>query len=276
MNQAAFEFASAIPIDEQEFGQLQRLLFEQTGIFLSPAKKSLLTGRLNQRLRQLGLDSYALYYRAIVQNERPDELQTLIDCLTTNETAFFREPQHFDFLRELCSTPVFRGRAVRVWCAAASSGEEPYSIAMVMADTLRHERWEIVASDVNTQVLAQARAGHYALQRGSGIPKSYLRRYCLKGTGSQSGTFVIGPQLRDHIQFKRINLIADLPVLGQFDVIMLRNTLIYFPLEVKQRVIERARRFLKVGGHFIVGHSETLLHTVPDLVPVSPSIYRRI
>lgn len=267
---------ASIILGDQEFKQFQRLLLEKTGIFLSSAKKPLLAGRLNRRLRELGIDSYALYYRAIVQDEFPDELQILINCLTTNETAFFREPKHFDFLRELCGRPEFQSRMMRVWCAASASGEEPYSIAMILADTLRHDNWELVASDVNSEVLDQARAGLYALQRAKNIPKRYLQHYCLKGVGNQSGFFIIGPELRNKIRFQRINLVESLPALGQFDVIFLRNTLIYFPADIKLRVIEQARRFLKPGGHFLVGHSESLLRTVADLVSVSPSIYRRI
>lgn len=275
MNPESPDFCAITPINEQEFQQFQRLFYSQTGIFLSPAKKPLLTGRLNQRLRQLGLQSYGEYYRAIVQQDLPNELQVVIDCLTTNETSFFREPKHFDFLRELCKTPAFRERNVRVWCAASSSGEEPYTIAMVLADALPHERWEVFASDVNSEVLAQARAGQYSLQRSSGIPPALLRRYCLKGTGSQEGTFAVGPELRSHLHFQQINLVEPLPNLGQFDVIMLRNVLIYFQADVKQRVVMQARRFLKSGGYFIVGHSESLLHMAADLSPVSPSVYRR-
>ncbi|TAN51243.1 MAG: protein-glutamate O-methyltransferase CheR [Methylococcaceae bacterium] len=270
------EYPVSIAIDDQEFKQFQQLLLEKTGIFLSPVKKPLLTGRLNRRLRELGVRSYADYYRAIVLEEFPDELQILINCLTTNETAFFREPRHFDFLRDLCGRPEFLKRMVRVWCAAASSGEEPYSIAMVLADTLRHDNWELIASDVNSEVLDQARVGYYALQRGADIPKHYLQRYCLKGVGQHAGAFVIGPELRGNIRFQRINLVEPLPALGQFDVIFLRNALIYFPADIKLHVIEQTRRFLKLGGHFIVGHSETLLGTVSDFKPVSPSIYRRI
>lgn len=270
------ESSGAIPIDDLEFQQFQKLLFEQTGIHLAMNKKPLLTGRLNQRLRQLNIASYALYYRAIVSGQLPDELQVLIDRLTTNETSFFREPKHFDFLRSLCQTPLFRHNAVRLWCAASSSGEEPYSIAMTMADAMPHERWEIVASDVNSEVLRQARAGHYTLQRGASIPKTYLHRYCLKGVGTQTDTFVIGAELRAHIQFLRINLNTDLPSLGQFDAIFLRNTLIYFQTDVKQRIVGNMQRFLKKNGYFIVGHSETLMHVVDELQSVSPSIYRRV
>lgn len=269
------ELSGSIAIDDLEFQQFQRLLFEQTGIHLAVNKKPLLTGRLNQRLRQLDIPSYAVYYRAIVSGKLPGELQEVIDRLTTNETSFFREPKHFDFLRGLCQTPAFRHNPVRIWCAASSSGEEPYTIAMVMADAMTHERWEIVASDVNIDVLRQARAGHYSMQRGASIPKTFLHRYCLKGTGEQAGTFVIGPELRAHLQFQRINLNVELPVLGQFDVIFLRNTLIYFPQEVKQRIVGNMQRFLKKNGHFIVGHSETLMHVVDELHAISPSIYRR-
>ncbi len=159
MNPAMPDRSGTIAIDDLEFQQFQRLLFEQTGIHLAANKKPLLTGRLNQRLRQLGLPSYAMYYRAIVSGKLPGELQEVIDRLTTNETSFFREPKHFDFLRELCQSPAFRHNPVRIWCAASSSGEEPYSIAMSMADAMAHERWEVVASDVNSDVLRQARAG---------------------------------------------------------------------------------------------------------------------
>ena len=276
MNSPSQDHTSTIPIEDREFEQFQHLLFEQTGIYLAPAKKPLLTGRLNQRLRQLGIRSYAVYYRAIVQQQLPGEMQILIDRLTTNETSFFREPKHFDFLRRLCQTLPQSPYAMRVWCAACSTGEEPYSAAMVMNDAMHDKRWEIVATDINSQVLQQARLGHYPLARSESIPKTYLQRYCLKGTGNQSETFIIGPELRTHIQFRPINLITDLPALGQFDVIFLRNVLIYFPIEIKQRVIENLKRLLKTGGYFIVGHSESLLQIVDGLESVAPSIYRRV
>lgn len=169
-----------IQITDQEYALFQRLIYKIAGISLSDAKKVLLVGRLTKRLRQYDLSTFSEYYRMLAAGDNPEEIQTMVDLLTTNETYFFREPQH-EFLRNEIIAKRNSPAVFRVWSAASSSGEEIYSIAMTLAETLPGTPWEVVGSDISTQVLAKAVAGHYSLARTEGIPAGYMRKYCLKG-----------------------------------------------------------------------------------------------
>lgn len=262
-------------ITDQEFALFQRLIYKIAGISLADSKKVLLVGRLQKRLRHHQLENFGQYYRLLAGGRQPAELQTMVDLLTTNETYFFREPQHFDFLRdEILST--WRGGVFRVWSAASSTGEEPYTLAMVLAEHLAGRNWEVVGSDLSTRVLEKARLGHYPMNRNEGIPPGFLRKYCLKGVRSQAGTFLISSELRRRVAFRHLNL--TLPIdrdLGLFDVIFLRNVMIYFDTETKRRVIAHLLPHLALGGHLIIGHSETLNGLDTGLVAVRPTIYRK-
>jgi len=262
-------------LNDIEFDQFKSWLYVTAGINLSSSKKALVAGRLAKRLQHYELRSYGEYFKFITQKSESVELQMALDLLTTNETYFFREPKHFDFLRTQILPNVKSGKIFRVWCAASSSGEEPYSIAMTLADGLPNIPWEIVASDISTRVLEKARSGHYAMERAHNIPKPLLSKHCLKGTGTQDGTFLIGPSLRNRVQFMQINLNAALPKLGEFDVIFLRNVMIYFDMETKRQVVARILPLLKSGGYFIVSHSESLNGIADSLKLVTPSTYRK-
>ncbi len=265
----------AIALTDQEFGQFRDMLRRLAGISLSPAKKPLLCSRLEKRLRHYSLSNYADYYRMLQSGREPRELQTAVDLLTTNETYFFREPKHFDYLAEKVLAGRERGTPFRAWSAASSSGEEAYSLAMLFADRLGDSHWEVVGTDISTRVLERAVKGHYALERNSGIPQDYLKRYCLKGVGSQAGTFLVEPSLKRRIRFLHANLCGELPALGSFDVIFLRNVMIYFDAETKRQVVARLLPLLRSGGSFIVGHSESLNGLCEGLKPIAPSIYRK-
>ncbi len=263
-------------ITDQEFALFQRLIYKLAGISLNDTKKDLLVGRLGKRLRHFQLPSFASYYRMLSTGAHPDEVQVMVDLLTTNETYFFREPNHFDFLRNEIVPRCNNRSPLRVWSAASSSGEEAYSIAMLLAETLGGAPWEIVGSDICTRVLARAVTGHYGLARTEGIPPDYMRKYCLKGVRSQAGTFLIAPELRQRTRFLQINLM--LPVdtaIGEFDVIFLRNVMIYFDPPTKARVVHNLLPRLKPGGHLIIGHSETLNGISDRLITVRPTIYRK-
>lgn len=262
-------------LSDQDFGEFQRLLYRLAGISLSPAKKALVCGRLAKRLKHHALDSYRDYLRLLTSGRAPDELQMALDLLTTNETYFFREPKHFDFLQQHILATRKPGAPLRVWSAACSSGEEPFSLAMVLADRLGDAPWEIVASDISTRVLERARSGLYAMERASHIPQRYLQEYCLKGTGSQEGRFLVDKRLRARVKFHQINLNETLPRLGEFDVVFLRNVMIYFNTDTKARVVERIAGTLKPGGYLLIGHSESLNGVTDVLKPVRPSVYRK-
>lgn len=264
---------SGLGLGDNEFQLFRKLIYEQAGISLSDAKKPLVAGRLSKRLRQLEIGSYIEYFRR-AQSDR-QELQVTIDLLTTNETYFFREPKHFDFLRDQILPEAIGRGPFRVWSGACSSGEEPYTIAMVLSDVLGQRPWEILASDLSSRVLQEAEGGLYPLADCSGIPRHLLHKHCLKGIGQHEGSVLINPNLRERISFRQINLNNALPKLGVFDVIFLRNVMIYFDIETKRRVIERILPLLRPGGYFMISHSENLNGITDALKTVRPSIYRK-
>ena len=266
---------SAVTINDHEFSQFQKLIYQLAGISLSPSKKALVSGRLAKRLAQHRLDSYGDYFRLLTASHNSTELQVAVDLLTTNETYFFREPRHFDFLRNQILVKHKPGSPFRVWSAACSSGEEPYSIAMVLADHLGDGPWEVAASDISTRVLEKARTGHYPMDRTDGISREHLSRYCLKGVGSQENTLLVDKKLRSRVNFMQVNLNQPLPPLGELDVIFLRNVMIYFDQETKRQIVQRMLPLLKRSGHLLTGHSESLNGVTDALHPLAPSIYRK-
>ena len=267
---------NAETLRDDEFNQFRTWLHRTAGINLSDAKKALVSGRLSKRLKHHDLTSYGDYFRLIIQSTEAAELQIALDLLTTNETYFFREPKHFDFLRGQILPKVQAGKTFRLWSAASSSGEEPYSLAMTLADGLPRIPWEIIASDISSRVLEKARSGHYDMERARNIPQPLLSKHCLKGTGSQEGTFMIERSLRSRVQFMQINLNTALPKLGEFDVIFLRNVMIYFDIDTKRQVVARMLPLLKPDGYFIVSHSESLNGITDGLKLIAPSIYRKL
>jgi chemotaxis protein methyltransferase CheR len=258
-----------------EFAQFQRFIFERAGITLSSGKQALVTGRLGKRLAHHGLDSFGAYLRLLASGEFADEVQVAVDLLTTNETYFFRESKHFDFLQTQAARAREKGRGLRVWSAASSSGEEAYSIAMVLADSLGGAPWEVLGTDISTQVLGQAVQGLYAMERARHLPPEYLKRFCLKGAGGYAGRLLVGAELRSRVKFGQINLNAPLPEIGSFDLVFLRNVMIYFNDDTKRSVIARVVSTIRPGGHFCIGHSESLHGLCDSLESVAPSIYRR-
>jgi chemotaxis protein methyltransferase CheR len=261
-------------LSDKDFEQFRTMIFDIAGISLASSKKALVAGRLSKRLKHCAVNCYGEYFHFIKQAANKDELQVAVDLLTTNETYFFREEKHFEYLRAELQAKQLRGRPYRVWSAASSSGEEAYSIAMLMADLLGNAPWEIVASDISSKVLEHGRAGLYPMSRAKGIPSEYLKRYCLRGVGDYDGKFLIEQSLRDRVEFKQINLNEALPEIGQFDAIFLRNVLIYFNQETKRQVINRMTPLLRPDGCFLIGHSETLHGVNETLKTVQPSIYR--
>ena len=267
--------ARAPVLSDQEFDKFRKFIYEFAGISLAPSKKPLVGGRLAKRLQLHGLNSYGDYYRLLHGDSHPNELQIAVDLLTTNETYFFREPKHFEFLRGQILDAYRPGRPFRVWSAACSSGQEPYSIAMTLADRLGDGTWEIVASDLSTRVLERARSGLYALEQAEKIPQPYLKAYCLKGTGGQEGAFLVDKKLRNRISFLQVNLNTALPRLGEFDLVFLRNVMIYFDTATKRQVVARILQTLRPGGHLFIGHSESLNGVHDGIGLVSPAIYRK-
>ena len=260
-------------LQEREFKQFRDLIYHIAGINILPTKKPLVTSRLEKRLTHYKMKSYSDYFRMITSSNGAEELQIAVDLLTTNETHFFREPKHFDFLRQRVLSIAKPHKTLRIWSAACSSGEEPYSIAMLLHEILGNKSWEIVASDLCTQMLEKARMGVYSMDRMPEIPKHYLLNYCLKGTSNESGTLLIQQKLRERVRFIQHNLIEPPPKLGQFDVIFLRNVLIYFDNETKAKVVSRLLPSLHSGGYFLIGHSESLNGVTESVRLVQPAVY---
>ena len=260
-------------LKDHEFTLFQEFIYDTAGISLSEAKKALVSGRLAKRLRELGVSSYGDYFK-LLKTAASNELQMAVDLLTTNETFFFREPKHFDFLRAQV-LPTWGTGQRRVWSAASSSGEEAYTLAMILAEHCPSDLWEIVGTDISLRMVNKARSGHYPMERAESIPRNYLNKYCLKGTGSQEGTFLIDSSLRSRVQFNHANLKMDLSQFGLFDVIFLRNVLIYFDMETKQQVVSKLLRQLKPGGYIIVAHSESLTNVTDAVRMLVPSVYKK-
>ncbi|MBS4096614.1 MAG: protein-glutamate O-methyltransferase CheR [Sulfuricella sp.] len=262
-------------LSDREFSQFQSMIHQIAGISLSSAKKPLVSSRLAKRLQEHQLSSYGDYFKVLAGGHDPDEIQTAVDLLTTNETYFFREPKHFDFMRDKILPHHQAGRPFRVWSAASSSGQEAYSIAMILADRLGGQSWEVMASDISVRVLEKARTGLYPIEQVKHIPKNYLGNYCLKGVGSQSGSFLIDQNLRSRVDFKQVNLNKALPQFGEFDLVFLRNVMIYFDADTKRQVVSRIVAQLKPGGHLLIGHSESLNGVTEGLRMIQPSVYRK-
>jgi chemotaxis protein methyltransferase CheR len=279
------QFQAQRPLTDREFSLFQRLIHRETGIFLPEVKKALVVSRLSRRLRTLGLTSFGAYFD-VVEQDRDGEKTVMLDNICTNETRFFREPRQFEFLENEV-LPAWKARAeagqmpkrIRVWSAACSTGEEPYSLAMLLRTHFPAESgWniEILASDLSTKVLATAREGVWPYQRASEIPPAYLRAYMLRGVRSEEGKIRAQANIRALIEFRRINLNEErYPVDGLFDLIFCRNVLIYFNRETKAAVVNRLAHHLSPTGLLFLGHSETLHGAAHALRHAGPTAYGR-
>ncbi len=263
-------------ITDSEFNSFRSFIYDHAGINLSDEKKTLVTSRLSKRLRHYSFNTFQEYFDLVVASAQDGERQTAIDLLTTNETYFFREPKHFEFLEKEILANLKNRKTFRVWSAASSTGEEAYSIAMLLDAMLGLKPWEIFASDISSRVLRKARQGHYLQNRIDGIPKEFLRKYCLKGVGDNEGTLLIDKKLRQKVSFEPVNLKRPLGDIGLFEVIFLRNVLIYFDLETKALIIKQLVEKLQPDGYLFIGHSESLKGVHDGLETVIPTVYRKI
>ena len=271
------------PLSEREFRLFQALIYKEAGIHLADVKMALVSGRLTRRLRALGLPTFTAYYERVLADQT--ERVHMFDAISTNETRFFREPKQFDHLqqnvlprmRELGDSGAIPKR-IRAWSAACSSGEEPYTLAMVLASHFPREAgWsvEILASDLSSRVLETAREGIWPIERGDDIPMEWKRAYMLRGIGAEEGKMRAHPKLKELIQFRRLNLHdREYSVQGSFDLIFCRNVLIYFDRESKNGVIDRLVQRLSPGGLLFLGHSESLNAAAHGLVHAGPTIYQ--
>ncbi len=262
-------------ITDREFSKYSTFMQDKVGICLGDSKKTLLIARLSKRLRHYQIDSFGRYFDMVSGKSHPGEEQTMIDLLTTNETYFFRESHHFDHLKNEILSNHKCGKNFRVWSAASSTGEEAYSIAMLLADHFGLNGWEIVGSDVSSRVLSTAKRGKYIMERIDGIPQRYLKKYCMKGFGPEEGSLLIDKSLRNNVSFTQVNLNRSLPDLGLFDVVFLRNILIYFEPKTKRQIVKRVLALLKPGGVLFIGHSETLKGIDDTIHLVAATTYKK-
>lgn len=254
---------------DRDFEFIRQLVLEQCGISLADHKRQLVYGRLTRRLRELRMPSFADYCR-MLETDGDAELPQLVNSVTTNVTAFFREAHHFEFLSQQFLPEVKRTRAagkrLRLWSAGCSSGEEPYSMAMTLAGGLADTRgWDvrILATDIDQNVLRAAAEGVYREDRMSGVPEHLRKRWFKRGTGTQAGNARVVQSIRDYVRFAYLNLMHDWPMKGPFDAVFCRNVIIYFDKDTKQRLVNRFADMLAPGGYLFIGHSESL-HGMSD------------
>jgi chemotaxis protein methyltransferase CheR len=266
-------------ISEREFLRLRDLVYREAGIWLSHAKTALLVGRLAKRLRHYGLKSFKQYYDLVINS--PEERIQMLDALSTNETHFFREPQHFELLKSVIfpkwaeeAATGYRSRKIRVLSAGCSTGQEPYSLAMILLDRFPGWEIEIIATDLSTRALEIARTGVWPAAKVDEIPLSYRKAFMLKGFADQSGKIKAGPEIRSVVRFFRMNLNEPAyPLTGKFEMIFCRNVLIYFDQRGREKVVRRLASFLPPDGYLFLGHAESL-HAMSDrLRSIIPTVY---
>ncbi|PIE18847.1 MAG: chemotaxis protein CheR [Proteobacteria bacterium] len=265
------------------YERLAGLVSSQFGIQLDPSKQDLVLGRLRRIMRDRGYATLDDYVAAELASPSPGALSDLIDRISTNHTYFWRESGHFtlftELLRELISQREATGqRDVRVWCAACSSGEEPYTLAMLLLEALgpRRARWQagVLATDISSRVLEVARAGIYGVENVARLPDAMARRWFNRRSGD---VVEVAAELREEVMFRRLNLMNErFPFKAPFDFIFIRNVMIYFDADTRAALIARLRRHLNIGGYLVVGHSESLPQGADGMVSVRPSVYRRV
>lgn len=267
------------PLGDREFRRICALMRERTGIELGEAKRPLCQTRLIRRLRALGLNSYAAYV-ALLDDPDSTEYVEMVNALTTNVTAFFREQHHFELLaREVLPPLARRGGRIRIWSAGCSTGEEPWSLAMVVREVLG--AWagldiKVLATDIDTQVLAHARAGIYTDDSVEAVPLGRRRRFFARGTGANQGRWRIADELRGLITFNQLNLFEPWPMRGTFDVIFCRNVIIYFDTPNKVTLLRGFHDKLYTGGYLFLGHSESLTQGVTGFTGCGRTTYRKL
>jgi chemotaxis protein methyltransferase CheR len=268
---------AGLKLTASEFGQIRELAYQRFGLDLKRGKEALVAARLGKKLRKLGFTTFAEYHRHVLADSTGEALIELIDALTTNHTSFLRERAHFEFLARAANEEFRDVATLRIWSAACSSGEEPYSIAMCLAEALAHSRarqFRILATDISTRVLATARRAVYPASRFDDVPEAWRRAHLLRGRGESQGFFKVKPELAQRVEFARLNLIEPFPQRGLFHVIFCRNVMMYFDKPTQQDIVQRMSTCIERGGYLFVGHSESLTGIEHALHYVRPATYR--
>jgi chemotaxis protein methyltransferase CheR len=266
-------------MDQRTFRRLREIVYEESGISLSPQKRALLMARTAKRMRALGLSGYDDYLRTLETDESGTELVAFLDAVSTNVTSFFREPEHFELVTGFVDDALAAGRTrLRCWSAGCASGEEPYSLAMTILAAAGDRTLDsrVLATDINTHTLAVARRGEYDDQKARSVPPRLRYAYLERRGTREARTWVVGEDLRRTVVFRRLNLAhPPYPVTGPLDIVFCRNVMIYFDRDVRQRLLAEFHRVLRKGGLLVVGHAESLAARSPLFTLRSPSILVR-
>jgi chemotaxis protein methyltransferase CheR len=269
-------------LTEKDFSQFCQLVYQHAGIHLSPQKKELVRARLMKIVRTRGLSGFQDYYQIVKNDSSGAELTLLLDAISTNQTAFWREPAHFQYLSQEVF-PTWRrqnrgGFRWRFWSAGCSSGEEPYTLAIVLLDVMPMQeigKVKIFASDLNTQVLAQAQRGIYPLSRIDPLPVDWRRRFFQKGVNQWEGFVRVKPEIKALVEFARLNFMDSFSFPEEFDLIFCRNVMIYFDKKTQNDLILKFYQCLRPGGYLFIGHSESLCNLNHRFTYIKPTIYRK-
>lgn len=264
------------------FKKFRSLIYKKAGINLTIEKKELLHARLGKRLRACKISSFEKYYDLIVRDQDGAEFTQFINSVSTNFTSFFRETDHFKVLTEsllpqLCARSAHRN-PLQIWSAACSSGEEPYTLAMVLDDYFQQNHgngFRIMATDISTRVLEQARTGIYPADRIDKVPENLLRRYFQRGVGKSAGYFRVKASIRELITFQYFNLMDRFPWQNEMDIIFCRNVMIYFDRETQQQLVQKFHSALASGGYFLIGHSESISSLGHSFQQLGATVFRK-
>jgi len=266
----------------KDFDRLRGLVRRHTGISLCALKQDMVYRRLSPRLKELGLTCFAEYCQHLSEGDS-DEVEQFTNAITTNLTSFFREPHHFEYLANTALPELIEQKAslrrLRIWSAGCSSGEEAYSLAMVVKESVPDlAEWDvrILATDIDSNMLTNAKSGIYSQERVQELSEGRLKRFFLKGRGSHRGMVRVAPQLRSLVHFKQLNLVHEWPMRGPFDIIFCRNVVIYFDKETKCATFDRFAELMGNGNHLFVGHSENLFRLSNRFHLVHKTIYRKV
>jgi chemotaxis protein methyltransferase CheR len=265
-------------VQPELFDRFSRLAYAKAGISLRRGKEALVTARVTKRMRALQLEDASDYLRYLEEEDQGEELLRFLDVISTHFTSFFREPDHFEDLRAALQGWVAEGRSrIRLWSAACSTGEEPWSMAMVTASVpgIEGVDWKVLATDIAADTLTQARAARYAADRVAPVPAPLAKRFLSRQRGERGELYAVADALREKVFFRRLNLTQPpFPMAGPFDAVFCRNVFIYFDQPTRQRVVESIEALLRPGGLFLLGHTETLNNVRTGLRMARPSVFR--
>jgi len=265
-------------MSDAEFQLFQQLIHQTCGIHLTPNKKQLLVSRLHKRMDALRMKGFKEYREYVTEPSHGEEFSLMLNAVSTNKTDFFRESVHFDFLAQKVYPKIRNQSQIRIWCAASSSGEEPYTLAMTLAEALGSTSRDvkILATDISTKVLAEGEQGIYSEDTVSPVPQIYLKKYFLKGHNEWQGYYSVKDELKQWVHFRRLNLMEPFPLSIEFDYVFVRNVMIYFDKETRESLVNRMEKHLKVGGYLFIGNAESLSGLKHNYKYIQPAVYQRV